>query len=93
MSAVDAIPTVLWADERCRVTSWVFPPYSRTGMHGHEYDYVVGGGVPVTGGQFVAAGLDGKGVQLAQAAGEAYFRYSWSDARRHQRLRRNEVVR
>ncbi len=68
---IDARPTQEWADARCRVTKWEFPPRSHTGMHRHEYDYVV---VPITGGDFVAVGQDGSRAALSQVAGEAYAR-------------------
>jgi quercetin dioxygenase-like cupin family protein len=57
--------------ERIRVTSWTFAPGQATGMHRHEFDYVV---VPVTGGSFTVTAPDGAPSEMRQEAGQAYAR-------------------
>jgi len=57
--------------ERIRVTSWTFAPGQATGMHRHEFDYVV---VPVSGGSFTVTAPDGAASELRQEAGQAYAR-------------------
>jgi len=57
--------------ERIRVTSWTFAPGQATGMHRHEFDYVV---VPVSGGSFTVTAPDGAASELHQEAGQAYAR-------------------
>jgi quercetin dioxygenase-like cupin family protein len=57
--------------ERIRVTSWTFAPGQATGMHRHEFDYVV---VPVSGGSFTVTAPDGVASELRQEAGQAYAR-------------------
>jgi beta-alanine degradation protein BauB len=57
--------------ERIRVTSWTFAPGQATGMHRHEFDYVV---VPVSGGSFTVTAPDGAASEMRQEAGQAYAR-------------------
>jgi beta-alanine degradation protein BauB len=57
--------------ERIRVTSWMFAPGQATGMHRHEFDYVV---VPVSGGSFTVTAPDGAASEMRQEAGQAYAR-------------------
>lgn len=57
--------------ERIRVTSWTFAPGQATGMHRHEFDYVV---VPVSGGSFNVTAPDGAASEMRQEAGLAYAR-------------------
>jgi quercetin dioxygenase-like cupin family protein len=45
-----AVPTVQIDGERVRVTEWRFAPGAATGLHRHEYDYVV---VPMTTGRLL----------------------------------------
>lgn len=66
-----AQPEIAVDDEGCRVTIWRLAPGSATGLHRHEFDYVV---VPVTGGQLQAIGADGSATELAQGRGEPYVR-------------------
>ena len=61
---------VLIDTDRVRVTAWTFAPGQATGMHRHEFDYVV---VPVSGGTFTVTAADGT-TQLSQHAGQAYAR-------------------
>ena len=58
-----AVPTVEIDDGRVRVTKWHFEPGASTGMHTHEFDYLV---VPVTGGDFSVVQPDGTGAELYQ---------------------------
>jgi quercetin dioxygenase-like cupin family protein len=57
--------------ERIRITSWTFAPGEATGMHRHEFDYVV---VPVSGGSFTVTTPDGAASEMRQEAGQAYAR-------------------
>lgn len=47
---------VLIDTDRVRVTVWNFAPGQATGLHQHEFDYVV---VPVSGGTFTVTAADG----------------------------------
>ena len=68
MSAATARVTI--DDSRVRVTTWTFvTDGDATGVHRHEYDYVV---VPITGGTFVVTGIDGSERTMTQIAGAAY---------------------
>ncbi len=65
-----AIPTVTLDDDKVRVTTWRFgADGDATGVHRHEFDYVV---VPITGGTFVVTGIDGSERTMTQIAGVAY---------------------
>jgi quercetin dioxygenase-like cupin family protein len=66
-----AVPTVEIDDGRVRVTKWHFEPGASTGMHTHEFDYLV---VPVTGGDFSVVQPDGTVTPMAQSPGAAYAR-------------------
>ena len=66
-----AVGTTTEADPRFRVTRWEFAPGTATGMHRHEYDYVV---IPITGGQFSVVGADGSETMMEQIAGQPYAR-------------------
>jgi quercetin dioxygenase-like cupin family protein len=66
-----AIPTVMVDDGRIRVTRWQFDPGASTGMHTHEFDYVV---VPVTGGEFTVTLPDGSTATMIQKPGDTYAR-------------------
>jgi quercetin dioxygenase-like cupin family protein len=66
-----AIPTVMVDDGRIRVTRWQFDPGASTGMHTHEFDYVV---VPVTGGEFTVTVPDGSTSTMIQKPGDVYAR-------------------
>ncbi len=57
--------------ERIRVTSWTFAPGQATGMHRHEFDYVV---VPISGGSFTVTAPGGAASEMRQEAGQAYAR-------------------
>jgi beta-alanine degradation protein BauB len=63
---------VLIDTERVRVTVWKFAPGQATGVHRHEFDYVV---VPVSGGTFTVTAADGT-TDLNQEAGQAYARHA-----------------
>ncbi len=65
-----AIPRVTLDDGKVRVTTWMFgADGDATGVHRHEYDYIV---VPITGGTFVMTGIDGSERTMTQIAGAAY---------------------
>lgn len=66
-----AVPTVMVDDGRVRVTKWTFDPGASTGMHTHEFDYLV---VPVTGGEFAVTEVDETTTPMSQAPGAAYAR-------------------
>lgn len=66
-----AAPLVMVDDGRIRVTKWHFEPGASTGMHTHEFDYVV---VPVTGGNFTITQADDSTVSMVQVPGESYSR-------------------
>jgi beta-alanine degradation protein BauB len=66
-----AAPLVMADDGRIRVTKWHFEPGASTGMHTHEFDYVV---VPVTGGNFTVTQADDSTVSMVQVPGESYSR-------------------
>ena len=57
--------------EAVRVTRWDFPPGSETGVHRHEYDYVV---VPVVPGTLTITTGDGQVSDVAIELGVAYER-------------------
>jgi beta-alanine degradation protein BauB len=61
---------VLIDSDRFRVTTWKFAPGQATGVHRHEFDYVV---VPVSGGTFTVTSADGT-TQMNQQPGQAYAR-------------------
>jgi beta-alanine degradation protein BauB len=61
---------VLIDSDRVRVTTWRFAPGQATGLHRHEFDYVV---VPVSGGTFTVTAAGGT-TQMSQQAGQAYAR-------------------
>ena len=63
---------VLIDNERVRVTIWKVAPGQATGVHRHEFDYVV---VPVSGGTFTVMAADGT-TDLHQEAGQAYARHA-----------------
>ncbi|MDA0702367.1 MAG: cupin domain-containing protein [Proteobacteria bacterium] len=65
-----AVPTVQVNNERVRVTEWRFAPGAATGLHRHEYDYVV---VPVLDGDLVITGAEGES-RSSLKTGVSYFR-------------------
>lgn len=66
-----AVPTVMIDDGRVRVTKWHFEPGASTGVHTHEFDYLV---VPITGGDFTVVAPDGSSTIMTQTPGESYGR-------------------
>ena len=66
-----AVPTVMVDDGRVRVTKWTFDPGASTGMHTHEFDYLV---IPITGGDFSVVEVDDTATPMVQTAGSAYSR-------------------
>ena len=58
-------------DGRLRVTRWSFEPGTETGVHTHEFDYVV---VPITGGHLTSTPSSGDVIEMHQVAGESYAR-------------------
>lgn len=48
--------TLLFEDERTRITQWRFAPGDQTGWHAHEWDYVT---VQQSGGRLRLDGADG----------------------------------
>lgn len=63
--------TVIADSDQVRVTSWEFDPATSTGLHRHEFSYVV---VPVSGGTFSVVAADGSVSEMEQEAGGAYVR-------------------
>lgn len=66
-----AASTVTEQDPRFRVTRWEFEPGTATGMHRHEFDYVV---IPISGGRFTVVAEDGSETIMEQVAGQTYAR-------------------
>jgi hypothetical protein len=67
----DAQPVIVVDTDQVRVTTWTFSGTgAATGQHRHEFDYIV---VPVTGGSFVATGLDGSVREMTQTPGVPYL--------------------
>lgn len=66
----EAVPTVTADTADLRVTTWTFAEGAATGVHRHEYDYVV---VPVTGGSFTVTAADGRSSTMQQVAGTGYL--------------------
>jgi quercetin dioxygenase-like cupin family protein len=62
--------------DQVRITSWEFAPGTATGLHRHEFPYVV---IPVTGGSFRIVSKDGSITEMAQEAGGAYVRDSGAE--------------
>lgn len=69
--SVKAVGTVQIDNERTRVTEWAFGPGAETGVHIHEYDYVV---VPGTTGALTIVASDGSETVAELVAGVSYFR-------------------
>ncbi len=63
--------TIIADDSQVKVTVWRFGPQTATGLHRHEFDYVV---VPVSGGMFSVVAPDGSITEMLQDAGGAYVR-------------------
>lgn len=70
-SHAPASSTTTEQDPRYRVTRWEFEPGTATGMHRHEFDYVV---IPITGGPFSVLGEDGSETRMEQVPGQTYAR-------------------
>jgi hypothetical protein len=66
----DAHPTVHADTDRVRVTNWSFGAEETTGLHTHEFDYVV---VPVSGARFEVVDADGATRTMEQQAGVPYL--------------------
>ena len=66
-----ATPTTQIDNERTRVTEWRFAPGAETGVHIHEYDYVV---VPMLDGILKIIAPDGTETLAEMNAGQSYFR-------------------
>lgn len=58
-------------NDRTRVTEWRFAPGAETGVHIHEYDYVV---VPSMDGTLKIIDPDGNETLAEMKAGQSYFR-------------------
>ncbi len=67
----EATPTTQIDNERTRVTEWRFRPGAETGVHIHEYDYVV---VPMLDGFLKIVAPDGTETLAEMKAGQSYFR-------------------
>jgi len=70
-AAGTAVGTVQIDNERTRVTEWRFAPGADTGVHIHEYDYVV---VPGQDGKLRIVDADGSESIAEMKAGVSYFR-------------------
>ncbi len=68
---VDAVGTTQVDNEHTRVTHWHFVPGAETGVHIHEYDYVV---VPLVDGVVKVVAPDGAETLGEMKAGVSYFR-------------------
>ncbi len=66
-----ATPTTQIDNDRSRVTEWRFAPGAETGVHIHEYDYVV---VPMLDGVLKIVAPDGTETLAEMKAGQSYFR-------------------
>ncbi len=66
-----ATPTTQIDNDRTRVTEWRFAPGAETGVHIHEYDYVV---VPMLDGVLKIIAPDGTETLADMKAGQSYFR-------------------
>ena len=66
-----ATPTTQIDNNRTRVTEWRFAPGAETGVHIHEYDYVV---VPMLDGVLKIIAPDGKETLSEMKTGQSYFR-------------------
>ena len=58
-------------NDRVRITEWRLPPGATTGMHQHQYDYVV---VPVRDGRLRLVAPDGAETFSELRSGGAYYR-------------------
>ena len=63
--------TVMIDNERTRVTEWSFAIGDETGVHIHEYDYVV---VPMADGELKIVNHDGEETISQLKKGVSYFR-------------------
>ena len=54
-----------------RVTRWDFAPYSETGWHIHDFDYIV---IPVISGQLTITNPDGLSMKFDIFQGNSYNR-------------------
>lgn len=54
-----------------RVTRWDFAPYSETGWHIHDFDYIV---VPIISGQLTITNSDGSTIKFDIDQGNSYSR-------------------
>ncbi len=54
-----------------RVTRWDFAPYSETGWHIHDFDYIV---VPTISGQLTITNPDGSSMKFDIFQGNSYSR-------------------
>ena len=68
---LSATPTQQLVTESVRVTRWDFPPSTETGVHQHEYDYVV---VPVISGVLSITSPSGDVAEVPIRVGESYMR-------------------
>ena len=66
-----ATPTTQVDNDRTRVTEWRFAPGAETGVHIHEYDYVV---VPLFDGFLDIELPSGETVHAPMTNGVPYFR-------------------
>lgn len=67
----EANATTQYETAASRVTRWEIPPGAETGVHVHEYDYVV---VPVVDGVLTVTDPAGESVDVPIAIGESYGR-------------------
>lgn len=78
-----AIATVQADNARVRITEWRFPPGTSTGLHRHEFDYVV---VPLTTATLRILSAAGE-AQNSMLSGQAYFRNAGAE---HEVVNENE---
>jgi quercetin dioxygenase-like cupin family protein len=70
VSRPQATSTVQVDNERVRVTEWRFAPGEATGLHRHEFDYVI---MPVLGGTLRLESSETT-AEAELVAGRSYFR-------------------
>ncbi|MGI9523732.1 MAG: cupin domain-containing protein [Hyphomicrobiaceae bacterium] len=66
-----AVPNVQVDNDRVRVTAWRFDPGAETGVHTHQFDYVV---VPCESGQLKLVSDSGEETIAQLEKGVSYFR-------------------
>ena len=66
-----AKPEVQVDNQLVRITKYIFQPGDETGMHKHEYDYVI---TPIVGGNILLIDRKENKSEAILVASESYFR-------------------